>query len=153
VQALRWTYHKPRNCFGRTRCDMNPEGFVVDLSMRSVRNSIWGWIWRSWPDYSLPSCALATDTPPPTTVVILWSMINQTTRVIPASNRVTKQEQVEQATQLQIWRWKTNLNSQSWGSESNRTDGLVNTHVYKEVAMAKLDLNKTQSVCGGSNPY
>jgi hypothetical protein len=23
--------------------DMNPQGFVVDLSMRSVRNSIWGW--------------------------------------------------------------------------------------------------------------
>ena len=39
------------------------------------------------------------------------------------------------------------------GSESSRTDGLVNTRVYKEVAMAKLSTNKTQSVCGGSNPY
>jgi hypothetical protein len=39
---------------------------------------------------------------------------------------------------------KTNLKSQSWGSESSRTDGLVDTRVYKEVAMAKLDLNKTQ---------
>jgi hypothetical protein len=69
--------------------DMNPQRFVVDLSMRSVRNSICGWRWRSWPDYSLPSCTLATNTPPPTAVVILWSTINQTTRVIPASNRGT----------------------------------------------------------------
>ena len=36
------------------------------------------------------------------------------------------------------------MNSQSWGSESSRTDGLVNTRVYKEVAMAKLSTNKTQ---------
>jgi hypothetical protein len=79
VRGLCWTYQS----------DMNPQGFVIDLSMRSVRNSIWGWRWRSWPDYSLPSCALATDTPPPTVVVILWSTINQTTRVIPASNRGT----------------------------------------------------------------
>ena len=34
-------------------------------------------------------CTLATDTPPPTAVAILWSTINQTTRVIPASNRGT----------------------------------------------------------------
>ena len=39
---------------------------------------------------------------------------------------------------------KTNLKSQSWGSESSRTDGLVDTCVYKEVAMAKLQQNKTQ---------
>lgn len=33
---------------------------------------------------------------------------------------------------------KTNLKSQRWGSESSRTDGLVDTRVYKEVAEAKL---------------
>jgi len=32
----------------------------------------------------------------------------------------------------------TNLESTRWGSESSRTDGLVDTRVYKEVAMAKL---------------
>ena len=31
-------------------------------------------------------CTLATDTPPPMAIMILWSTINQTTRVIPASN-------------------------------------------------------------------
>jgi hypothetical protein len=31
---------------------------------------------------------------------------------------------------------KTNLNSKRWGSESSRTDGLADTSVYKDVAMA-----------------
>jgi hypothetical protein len=33
---------------------------------------------------------------------------------------------------------RTNLKSQRWGSESSRTDGLVDTCIYKQVAMAKL---------------
>jgi hypothetical protein len=41
---------------------------------------------------------------------------------------------------------KTNLKSQSWGSESSRTDGLVDTRVYKEVAMAKLS-TKQNPIC------
>jgi hypothetical protein len=82
-----WHLHiQPYKSSRRRLGDTNPQVFVVGLSMRNVRNSIWGWRWRSWPNYSLPSCALATDTPPPTVVVILWSTINQTTRVIPASN-------------------------------------------------------------------
>ena len=45
---------------------------------------------------------------------------------------------------------KNQFKSQSWGSESSRTDGPVDTRVYKEVAMAKLDLNKNPTVlCGG----
>ena len=36
-------------------------------------NSIGGWRRRSWPDYSLPSYALANDTPPPMAAAILWS--------------------------------------------------------------------------------
>ena len=44
---------------------------------------------------------------------------------------------------------KTNLKSQSWGSKSSRTDGPVDTRVYKEVAMAKLDPNKNPIVLGG----
>jgi len=41
---------------------------------------------------------------------------------------------------------KTNLKSQSWDSESSRTDGLVDTRVYKEVAMAKLT-SKQNPIC------
>jgi len=44
---------------------------------------------------------------------------------------------------------KTNLKSQSWGSESSRTDGLVDTRVYKEVAMAKLSTKQNPTVLGG----
>ena len=44
---------------------------------------------------------------------------------------------------------KNNLNSQSWGSESSRTDGLVDTRVYKEVAMAKLSTKQNPTVLGG----
>jgi hypothetical protein len=33
---------------------------------------------------------------------------------------------------------RTNLKSQRWDSESSRTDGLADTCVYKQVAMAKL---------------
>ena len=44
---------------------------------------------------------------------------------------------------------KINLKSQSWGSESSRTDGPVDTRVYKEVAMAKLSTNKNPTVLGG----
>ena len=44
---------------------------------------------------------------------------------------------------------KTNLKSQSWGSESSRMDGLVDTRVYKEVAMAKLSTKQNPSVPGG----
>jgi hypothetical protein len=32
----------------------------------------------------------------------------------------------------------TNLKSQRWGSESSRMDGLTDTRVFKQVAMAKL---------------
>jgi hypothetical protein len=41
---------------------------------------------------------------------------------------------------------ETNLISQSWGSESGRTGGLADTHVYKEVAMAKLT-TKHNPIC------
>ena len=44
---------------------------------------------------------------------------------------------------------KTNLNSLSWDSESSRTDGLVNTYVYKQVAMAKLSTKQNPTVLGG----
>jgi len=40
---------------------------------RAWDNSIGGWRRRSRPDYSLPSYALATDTPPSMAVAILWS--------------------------------------------------------------------------------
>ena len=53
-----------------------------------------------------------------------------------------------------MWRWKTNLISQSWGSESGRTGGLADTRVYKEVAMAKLTTKqKPQSVCDSYGVY
>jgi hypothetical protein len=63
--------------------------------------------------------------------VILWSTINQTTRVIPASNR-------------RISKNKINKNSicihEIWGLESSRTGGLADTRVYKEVVAAKLTI-------------
>jgi hypothetical protein len=39
---------------------------------------------------------------------------------------------------------KTKPNLKSWGSESSRTDGLADTRVYKEVAMANT-FGKTKS--------
>ena len=36
-----------------------------------------------------------------------------------------------------------------WGSEDSKTGGWTSTRAYKQVAKAKLDLNKTQSVYGG----
>ena len=42
-----------------------------------------------------------------------------------------------------------NLKSQGWGSESSRMDGIVYTHVYKEVAMAKLTSKQNSSLLGG----
>ena len=36
-----------------------------------------------------------------------------------------------------------------WGFEDSKTDGWTSTHAYKQVAKAKLDLNKTPSVYGG----
>jgi hypothetical protein len=69
--------------------------------------------------------------------VILWSTINQTTRVIAASNRRTSKN-------------KINKNSiyihEIWGLESSRTGGLADTHVYKEVAAAKLTIKQNPSV-------
>jgi hypothetical protein len=53
-----------------------------------------------------------------------------------------KQEQVEQAIQMQM-EIKTNLNSKKWGSELSRTDGLADTCVYMEVAMANTFNKKT----------
>jgi hypothetical protein len=44
---------------------------------------------------------------------------------------------------------RTNLKSQRWDSESSRMDGLTDTRVHKQVAMAKLSTKKIQSVCGG----
>ena len=35
------------------------------------------------------------------------------------------------------------------GSESSRMDGLVNTRVYKEVAMAKLSTKQNPTILGG----
>ena len=35
-----------------------------------------------------------------------------------------------------------------WGSEDSKTGGWTSTHAYKQVAKAKLDLNKTQYVYG-----
>src|SRR6187551_1420367 len=35
------------------------------------------------------------------------------------------------------------------GSVDSKTGGWTSTRAYKQVAMTKLDLNKTQSVCGG----
>jgi hypothetical protein len=65
--------------------------------------------------------------------VILWSTINQTTRVILASNRRTSKN-------------KINKNSicihEIWGLESSRTGGLADTRVYKEVAT--VTYNKTK---------
>jgi hypothetical protein len=40
----------------------------------------------------------------------------------------------------------TNLKSQRWGSESSRTDGLADAHVYKQVAIAKLS-TKQNPIC------
>jgi hypothetical protein len=60
-------------------------------------------------------------------------MINQTTRVIPTSNRRASKN-------------KINKNSicihEIWGPESRRTGGLADTRVYKEVALAKLTRKK-----------
>ena len=36
-----------------------------------------------------------------------------------------------------------------WGSEDSKTGGWTSTRAYKEVAKAKLDLNKIQSIYGG----
>ena len=44
---------------------------------------------------------------------------------------------------------KFNIKSQMWGSESSRTDGLADTRVYKEVAMAKLSTKQNPTVLGG----
>jgi hypothetical protein len=64
---------------------------------------------------------------------ILWSAINQTTRVIPASNQRTSKN-------------KINKNSicihKIWGLESSRTNGLANTRVYKELTTAKLTIKQ-----------
>jgi hypothetical protein len=69
--------------------------------------------------------------------VILWSTINQTTRVIPASNQRTSKN-------------KINKNSirihKIWGLESSRTGGLADAHIYKEVAAAKLTI-KQNRIC------
>ena len=44
---------------------------------------------------------------------------------------------------------KNQSKSQSWGSESSRTDGPVDTRVYKEVTMAKLSTKQNPTVLGG----
>jgi hypothetical protein len=61
--------------------------------------------------------------------MILWSTINQTTRVIPARNQKISKNKIKKNS---IWIHDI------WGLESSRTDSLVDTHVYKEVAAAKL---------------
>jgi hypothetical protein len=52
---------------------MNPLGFVPDLSMRGVDNSIEEEMTFSGPTTTLQGCALATDTPLPMAAAILWS--------------------------------------------------------------------------------
>jgi hypothetical protein len=36
-----------------------------------------------------------------------------------------------------------------WGSKDSKTGGWTSMHAYTQEAKAKLDLNKTPSVCGG----
>ena len=59
---------------GHVESDMNPLGFMDDLSMRGVRSldlvdgdDVHG------PTTAFQDRALATDTPPPKAVTILWS--------------------------------------------------------------------------------
>jgi hypothetical protein len=96
-------------------------GDKFDLNWRDVHG----------PTTTFLGCALATDTPTPAVV------INQTTRVISASNRRTSKN-------------KINKNSiyihKIWGLESSRTGGLADTRVDKEVAAVKLTI-KQNPIC------
>ena len=47
----------------------------------------------------------------------------------------------------------TNLKSQRWGSEDSKTGGWTSTRPYKQVAMAKLELNKTQVFLAAAKGY
>jgi hypothetical protein len=67
----------------------------------------------------------------------LWSTINQTTRVIPASNRRTNKNKINKNS-IQI--------HEIWGLESSKMGGLADTHFYKEVAAAKLT-TKQNPIC------
>jgi hypothetical protein len=40
-----------------------------------------------------------------------------------------------------------------WGSEDSKTDGWTSTRAYKQVAKAKLDLNKTQVFSTAAKEY
>jgi hypothetical protein len=102
-------------------------GDKIDLNWRDVHGLT----------TTFQGCALPTDNQLQWLYAILWSTINQTTRVIPASNRRTSKN-------------KINNNSicihEIWGLESSRTGGLADTHVYREVVAAKLTI-KQNSIC------
>jgi hypothetical protein len=102
-------------------------GDKFDLNWRGIHDPI----------TTFQGFALVTDTPTQRLYAILWSTINQTTRVIHASNRRTSKN-------------KINKNSicihESWGLESSRMGGLADTRVYKEVAAAKVTI-KQNPIC------
>jgi hypothetical protein len=79
-------------------------------------------------------CALATDTPPPMAVTILWSASTATRAPVLASNRRTSIT----CNSIANVEMETNMITPSWGSESARNGGLADTRIYKEVTMAKL---------------
>ena len=72
--SLWYVWRKLCTYLAPTLTDMNPLGFMDDLSMRGVRSldlvdgdDVHG------PTTSFQDRALATDTPPPKAVTILWS--------------------------------------------------------------------------------
>jgi hypothetical protein len=62
---------------------------MPDLSMRSVEDNSIGGDDVHDPTTTFQGCALATDTPSPMAVTILWSSSTATGAPVPASNRRT----------------------------------------------------------------
>ena len=108
------------------------EGLVPDLSMRGGDNSIVGGCDVHGPTTVIQGrCALSTDTPLPLVAANLRARDNRPRGLLSCKQSKNKQEQDETRT--------NSLCDHEVGvPNTSRTDGLADSRVYKEVAMAKL---------------
>jgi hypothetical protein len=132
----------------------NRVGFVPNLSMRGEDKSTDNEETLSARLQPSKDCTLATDTPPP----LPWSCGS---RHRPLGHSSCKQSRTSKnkywtSTEITRWEWKFQSQTQSqtmWGSEDSKTGGWTSTRAYKQVAKAKLDLNKTQVFSTADKEY
>jgi hypothetical protein len=82
-------------------------------------------------------CSLAIPEPTPNGIDPLDSKINPATRA-PILQAIKEQSKISRTSNSIANGDDNQSESQRWGSESSRTDGLADTRIYKQVAMAKL---------------